>query len=88
MPAYSNWATLVHAGNTDGWARVTMTLCNPGDTVLTCEWTYPSAIATTNPLGIKAIPVPLDGEGMRSDALLEILSTWDENERGMPRCVL
>jgi len=84
-PAYSNWATLVHIGNTDAWTRVVMTLCNPGDVILTGEWTYPSAIATAHPQGIKAIPVALDGEGMRSDALFEILSTWDESERGATR---
>ncbi|KAF9451689.1 PLP-dependent transferase [Macrolepiota fuliginosa MF-IS2] len=84
-PAYGNWSILVHAGNTDGWMKAVMTLCDPGDVILTCEWTYPSAVATAHPLGIKPIPVPIDGEGMRSDALFEILSTWDEVERGAKR---
>ena len=44
-PGYKNFATLVHAGNTDGWGKAVTTLCNPGEGVLTEEWTYPSAMA-------------------------------------------
>lgn len=87
-PAYANWAALIHTGNTDGWLRAVMTFCDPGDIILTCEWTYPSAIAASRPLGIEAVPVAMDGEGMRSDVLLGILSGWDENKRGAPRYLL
>jgi aromatic amino acid aminotransferase I len=86
-PAYGNWAVLIHSGNTDGWVRAVMTLCDPGDTVLACEWTYPSVMAGSRPLGMKFVSVATDGGGMRSDALLETLSSWDEKERGAPRFV-
>ncbi|KAJ3571430.1 hypothetical protein NP233_g3765 [Leucocoprinus birnbaumii] len=85
QPAYGNWKVLIHTGNTDGWAKAIMTLCDPGDTFLTSEWTYPSAISAATPLGFKAVPIPMDNEGERSDALLVLLSTWDENVRGAPR---
>ncbi|KAF8165378.1 pyridoxal phosphate-dependent transferase [Crassisporium funariophilum] len=84
-PAYSNFTTLLHAGNTDGWMKIVTTLCNPGEGVLTSEWTYPSAIATMTPFGITPVPLPMDGQGMRSDTLRDTLSGWDEKARGMPR---
>ncbi|KXN90261.1 Aromatic amino acid aminotransferase C56E4.03 [Leucoagaricus sp. SymC.cos] len=62
-----------------------MTLCDPGDNVLYAEWTYPSELAAADPLGIKAVPVPVDNESMRSDALFKLLTMWDENEHGGPR---
>ena len=56
-PAYTNYTTLVSAGNTDGWGRVALTLLNPGDGFLVSEWTYPSALAvrdsTPQDLGFK-----------------------------------
>ncbi|KAF5364252.1 hypothetical protein D9756_000658 [Leucocoprinus leucothites] len=84
-PAYGNWKILIHTGNTDGWVRAAMTLCDPGDAFLTSEWTYPSAVAAASPLGLRAVPVPMDGEGMRSDALFTLLATWDKGVRGSPR---
>lgn len=72
QPAYANFTTLVHAGNTDGWAKSLMTLCNPGEGVLCDEWTYPSALSAMQPYRISAIPVQMDIHGMRSDALREL----------------
>ncbi|RDB22762.1 Aromatic amino acid aminotransferase C56E4.03 [Hypsizygus marmoreus] len=84
-PAYANYTTMMHVGNTDGWGKAVLTLCNPGEGVLTAEWTYPSAVSMMLPYGIKAVPVPLDGHGIRSDDLRVILSQWNESARGMPR---
>jgi hypothetical protein len=33
-PAYSDFVTLVHTGNTDGWTRVVYSLLNHGDSML------------------------------------------------------
>lgn len=85
QPAYGNFATLVHAGNTDGWFKVVSTLCNRGEQFLVEEWTYPSAMATARPLGLSPAPIKIDGEGMRSDDLRKVLSEWDEEERGAKR---
>ncbi|PPQ94958.1 hypothetical protein CVT25_003930 [Psilocybe cyanescens] len=84
-PGYSNHTIQLHVGNTDGWAKIVSTLCNPGEGILVSEWTYPSALETTNPLGISPVPVSMDGQGMNSAALREVLSGWDEAARGMPR---
>jgi hypothetical protein len=37
------------------------------------------------PNNIIPVPVAMDGQGMRSDALKKVLSEWDEDARGMPR---
>ncbi|KAF7332154.1 Aminotran-1-2 domain-containing protein [Mycena kentingensis (nom. inval.)] len=85
QPAYENWKTLLHAGNTDAWNKVVITLCNPGEGVFVSKWTYPSAMASMTPYNILPVPVDIDSEGMRSDDLRAILSGWDQETRGMPR---
>ncbi|KAF5331715.1 hypothetical protein D9611_007705 [Ephemerocybe angulata] len=87
-PGYSDWTVLAHVGNTDGWMKAVLTLCNPGEGVLTSTWTYPSALACMLPYNIKAVPVDMDGQGMRADALREVLANWDAEARGMPRRVV
>jgi aromatic amino acid aminotransferase I len=85
-PAYANFITFAHVGNTDGWAKTVITLCNPGEGILCEEWTYPSAIAAMQPYGVSAVPVQMDDQGMCSDALRELLASWDVVSRGMTRC--
>lgn len=84
-PGFSDFTTLVHTGNTDGWSRVVYSLLNPGDSMLVEEWTYPSALSAALPIGIHTVAVPLDSKGMRPDALRHILSTWDSKSRGFNR---
>jgi len=84
-PSYSDWTVLAHVGNTDGWMKAVLTLCNPGEGVLADDWTYPSALACMRPYNIRAVPVAMDCEGMRPDSLRDVLSTWDSAARAMPR---
>lgn len=86
-PAYEDFATLIQTGNTDGWSRAVLTLCNAGQMIITEEWTYPSAIASCRPYGIEPVPIAMDGEGMRADDLYKTLAEWDESVRGAPRYV-
>ncbi|KAH7879766.1 pyridoxal phosphate-dependent transferase [Lentinula edodes] len=85
QPAYKNWTTLVHTGNTDAWFKTVQTILNPGEGLIVSEWTYPSAMASAQPFGIIPVPVGMDSEGMSSISLRETLSEWDESARGMPR---
>ncbi|KAG1753995.1 pyridoxal phosphate-dependent transferase [Suillus paluster] len=84
-PAFEDWTVLINTGNTDGWLRAVATLCNPGEGVLCEEWTYPSAMASMLPANIKPVPVAMDGLGMKSDALENLLSQWDPVSRQMSR---
>lgn len=103
-PHYKNSTVLVHAGNTDGWFKAAMMLCNPGEGVLVSEWTFPTALAVSQismcstdndsrhvqtllPMDVTAIPVAMDHQGMRSDALRTVLIEWDEVVRCIPRSV-
>ncbi|KIY42913.1 PLP-dependent transferase [Fistulina hepatica ATCC 64428] len=81
-PAYSNFQTLVHTGNTDGWGKCVFTLCNPGDGVLCSEWTYPSAMAGLRPYGVTPVPVGMDSQGMSSIDLRRVLFEWDPAANG------
>ncbi|KAG6817459.1 hypothetical protein H0H87_008627 [Tephrocybe sp. NHM501043] len=81
QPGYANYVTLVHTGNTDGWGKAALTLCNPGEGVLVEEWTYPSAVAMMSPHGFLPVAVPLDGQGTIPNAMRRLLSEWDETIR-------
>ncbi|KIJ20218.1 hypothetical protein PAXINDRAFT_166331 [Paxillus involutus ATCC 200175] len=85
QPLIEDYSILIDTGNTDGWNRAVMMLCNPGEGVLCEEWTYPSAVASMLPSNIKPVPIAMDGLGMRSDDLERVLSTWDADARQMPR---
>jgi aromatic amino acid aminotransferase I len=71
----------LHPGNTNAWAKVVGLLCEDNDFVIVEEYTYPSAQAYTIPLGIKAVPIPADAEGIEARALVDVLENWSEAER-------
>ncbi|KAI0776130.1 PLP-dependent transferase [Trametes elegans] len=85
QPGYADWTILAHTGNTDGFSRLILTLCNPGEVFITEDWTYPSALASSEPYGIRPVGVPMDHEGLRADDLRMLLSEWDEAARGSKR---
>ena len=64
------------------FVQAIFTLCNPGEAFLADEWTYPSATATAIPLGVHCVGVGMDEQGMTPEALEEVLSGWNEAERG------
>ncbi|KAM5534779.1 hypothetical protein V8D89_011495 [Ganoderma adspersum] len=85
QPAYSDWTTLVHTGNTDGWSKCVNLLCNPNEMFITEDWTYPSALAGSLPYGHRPVGVSMDDQGMRPDELRKLLVEWDEVARGAKR---
>jgi hypothetical protein len=64
------------------WDRIARLLLNPGDTLLVEEWAYVSAMATARPIDLRWHAVPMDSQGMRADALSEILAGWDVEKNG------
>ncbi|TFY57906.1 hypothetical protein EVJ58_g6740 [Rhodofomes roseus] len=82
QPAYEDCTVMVHTGNTDGWSRCMQTLMNPGEAFLTEEWTYPSAVASSKPYGMHAVPVAMDKDGMNPAALRKVLAEWDTTTQG------
>lgn len=76
---------LLHPGNTNAWSKVVGMLCEDDDFVIVEEYTYPSAQALWIPLGIRALPVPADEQGMQAEALHNMLENWDAKARGAKR---
>lgn len=76
---------ILHPGNTNAWAKVVGLLCEDDDFVIVEEYTYPSAQAYTIPLGMKAVPIAADAEGIEARALEDVLGNWNEEERGARR---
>ncbi|KAJ5647086.1 Aromatic amino acid aminotransferase [Penicillium lividum] len=53
-----------------------------GDYIMLEEYTFASAAETAWPLGLKALPLPIDEEGIVPEAMDELLSNWDVKARG------
>ncbi|RDW93369.1 PLP-dependent transferase [Aspergillus mulundensis] len=76
---------LLHPGNTNAWAKVVGMLCEDDDFVLVEEYTYPSAQALWIPLGVRAVPVSADAQGISASVLRDTLAGWDGEARGARR---
>ncbi|KAG8743958.1 hypothetical protein FRC10_011032 [Ceratobasidium sp. 414] len=79
-PAYSDFQVLANSGNTDGWTKAAAILCQQDELILTEDWTYPGALLSPWPTGVRPFPVPMDDVGMLPDKLEEILRDWKEKE--------
>lgn len=64
------------------WDRIARLLLDPGDTLLVEEWAYVSAMAAARPIDLRWHAVPMDSQGMRADALREILAGWNVEKNG------
>lgn len=64
---------LITSGSTQGLALVNSLLVGPGDTILVEQETYGSAISRLVRIGVNAIGIPLDEEGLRLDILRQKL---------------
>ncbi|CBF74591.1 hypothetical protein AN4156.2 [Aspergillus nidulans FGSC A4] len=76
---------LLHPGNTNAWAKVVGMLCEDDDYILVEEYTYPSAQVLWIPLGVRAVPVSADAQGISAIVLRDVLANWDEKSRGAKR---
>ncbi|BGP41633.1 hypothetical protein JCM10450v2_005696 [Rhodotorula kratochvilovae] len=82
QPGTADFRTVINAGSTDAWGKIATTLADPGDGVLCEEWTYPSALASVWPSGIKPVTLPMDGEGMTPEGMDALLAGWNPDEHG------
>ena len=67
-------ALLVTHGSQEALALVGQVLLRPGDRVLIEEPGYPQAAAAFRALGAKLVPLPVDAQGLRIDALANALA--------------
>ena len=65
---------LIVSGSLQALDLVNAIFLDRGDTVIVEQETYQGALTRLSRLGVKAVGVPLDGEGMRMDALAAALA--------------
>ena len=81
-PPYQNWGTCLSCGSTSALEIALRIFCNRGDTVLTERYTYPGMIEVARLIGVHALGVDTDAEGLVPDHLARILRTWDVESQG------
>ena len=69
------------SGSLQALDLVNHTLLAPGDTVMVEQETYQGSLTRLSRLGVKAVGIPLDGDGMRMDVLASALA--DSKARGI-----
>ena len=84
-PPYSDWDVCMTSGSTSALEVSLRLFCNPGDYVLTEEYSFSSAMETMRPMGLKLLGVKMDEQGILPDDLDHILSNWDTTARKAPK---
>ncbi|KZF19087.1 aromatic aminoacid transaminase [Xylona heveae TC161] len=84
-PPYADWKVCLSCGSTSALELALRIFCNRGDTVLTEQYTYSTAIEAATLVGLRVQGVSMDPEGLRPDCLDEILRTWDPSRGPKPR---
>lgn len=74
------WQFIIGNGSQDILQRLFDLLLDPQDTLLVEEYTYSGALACMWPVGCSIVPVGGDSDGLRPDALEQLLSNWDQSK--------
>ena len=84
-PPYSDWGVCVTCGSTSSMEVALRMFCNPGDSVLCEDHTYPGFTEVSSLVRLKVHGVPMDSQGLSSQALEEMLSGWDTSKSPKPK---
>ncbi|WPH02659.1 putative aromatic aminotransferase Aro8 [Acrodontium crateriforme] len=84
-PPYKDWGCTMTIGSTSSFDMALRMFAKHGDFVLTEEFTFPAAVETAAPMGVRMVNVGIDENGMLATSLDEILTNWDEKARGGPK---
>jgi aromatic amino acid aminotransferase I len=86
-PPYADWRVCQTIGSTGALEQALRMFCDKdrGDSVLTEDFSFSTALETIAPLGIKAFGCKIDDQGLIPEAMDELLSGWDEKARGGSR---
>lgn len=84
QPPYADWRVCQTIGSTGSLEQALRMFCDKdrGDSVLTEDFSFSTALETIAPLGIKAFGCKIDDQGLIPEAMDELLSNWDEASRG------
>ncbi|KAM6538771.1 Aromatic/aminoadipate aminotransferase 1 [Fusarium falciforme] len=83
-PPYADWQVCQTIGSTGALEEAFRMFCDKdrGDSILTEDFSFSTALETVGPLGVKAFGVAIDEEGLIPERMDELLSNWDAKERG------
>ncbi|KAK6068785.1 aromatic amino acid aminotransferase [Seiridium cupressi] len=83
-PPYADWRSALTIGSTGSLECAYRMFCdrNRGDSVLTEEFSFSTALETAEPLGIRVFGVKMDEQGLLPESMDDILSNWNVSERG------
>lgn len=84
-PPYQDWSCTMTVGSTSAIDMGMRMFCKPGDWILSEEFTFPTAVESAAPQGVKVAGVGVDAGGLRADALDKVLTEWDSSVRGGPK---
>lgn len=84
-PPYQDWGCTMTIGSTSATDMAFRMFCNPGDWILTEQYTFPTMVQTVRPMGVRVAGVEVDEHGLLATSLDEILSNWDEKARKGPK---
>ncbi|KAL2674014.1 hypothetical protein Neosp_012460 [[Neocosmospora] mangrovei] len=76
-PPYSDWACTMTLGSTSSLDFAFRMLTQPGDYIVSEEYTFSTAVESGTPMGIKVAGVKMDQEGLLPDSLDNILTNWN-----------
>ncbi|RCI11085.1 hypothetical protein L249_7321 [Ophiocordyceps polyrhachis-furcata BCC 54312] len=83
-PPYADWRICQTIGSTGALEQALRMFCDQdrGDSVLTEEFSFSTALETIAPLGVKAFGCAVDDEGLVPHSMDRLLSNWDQAVRG------
>lgn len=87
QPPYADWRVCQTVGSTGALEEALRMFCDKdrGDSVLTEDFSFSTALETIAPLGVSTFGVAIDDQGLIPEAMDELLSNWDPAERGGAR---
>ncbi|KAL2180305.1 pyridoxal phosphate-dependent transferase [Thermothelomyces heterothallicus CBS 202.75] len=78
VPPYADWRTCLTVGSTGALEQALRMLLRAGDTLVTEEFSFSTALETAAPLGVGFAGAPMDEEGLLPDGLDALLTGWDD----------
>ncbi|KAF4122604.1 aromatic amino acid aminotransferase I / 2-aminoadipate transaminase [Geosmithia morbida] len=86
-PPYADWGVCQTVSSTSALEQALRMFCDKdrGDSVLTEEFSFSTALETIFPLGVKPVGAPVDEQGLIPEAMDKLLTEWDPDARGGAR---
>ena len=88
-PPYSDWDICLTQGSTSALDMAFRMFCVRGDSFLTEEYSFSSAIETALPMGLVPVGIKMDAKGLCPKDFEYVMSNWEELSRtkysGAPR---